>query len=243
MHLPQPLQEMPSFPTLRLSGRNKKLKASDVESPGRNGCWSGSPNQPTFHVMSRSSDQCHEMFISQKSSSIGRGGCRRGWPMAFLLSNSPIRSSISILPALGIVGVRWPMQTISLDWTFILTLAVQFTRDSTTFLRLFSNLNPSPLTTFFKQTMTWLMNFRPNFWFYLRVETACSKPWKWPTFGIGLQRTQQDKRWVFDDCHMEAITWKSQKPLAVGSLISVAWFSTLHLDPIIKSLAAVQAGD
>ena len=132
----------------------KRLKASDVESPGRNGCWSGSPNQPTFHVMSRSSDQCHEMFISQKSSSIGRGGCRRGWPMAFLLSNSPIRSSISILPALGIVGVRWPMQTISLDWTFILTLAVQFTRDSTTFLRLFSNLNPSPLTTFFKQTMT-----------------------------------------------------------------------------------------
>ena len=32
MYLPQPIQDMPSFPTLCLSGRNKQLKASDVES-------------------------------------------------------------------------------------------------------------------------------------------------------------------------------------------------------------------
>ena len=229
MHLPQPLQEMPSFPTLRLSGRNKKLKASDVESPGRNGCWSGSPDKPTFHVMSRSSDQCHEMFISQKSSSIGRGGCRRGWPMAFLLSNSPVRSSISILPALGIVGVRWPMQTISLDWTFILTLAVQFTRDSTTFLRLFSNLNPSPSTTFFKQTMTWLMNFRPNFWFYLRVGNCLQQTvemthfWDWPaknptrqTLSVWhMKKSKAVGSWEFDFCSMiqHPASWSHhQKP-------------------------------
>ena len=42
IYLAQPLQEMPSFPTLCLSGGNKKFKASDVESLGRNGCWSGS---------------------------------------------------------------------------------------------------------------------------------------------------------------------------------------------------------
>ena len=119
MYLPQPIQDMPSFPTLCLSGRNKKLKASDVESPHRNGCWSGSPNKSTFHVMSRSSGQCQEIVIAQKSSSIARG-CRRGWPTAFLSDWATlVRTSMSILPALAVVGVRWPMQTNWLDWAFI----------------------------------------------------------------------------------------------------------------------------
>ena len=46
-------------------------------------------------------------------------------------------------------------------------------------------------------------------------------------FGIALQMT-----------HEEAITWNSQKPLAVKSPIAVSWFSTLRIDPRIKSLAA-----
>ena len=38
-------------------------------------------------------------------------GCRRGWLRAFLSDGaSPVPTSVSILPALAIVGVRWPTQ-------------------------------------------------------------------------------------------------------------------------------------
>ena len=50
-------------------------------------------------------------------------GCRRGWFRAILSDGaSPVPTSVSILPALAIVGVRWPMQTNWLHWAFILTL-------------------------------------------------------------------------------------------------------------------------
>ena len=83
MYLPQPIQDMPSFPTFCLSGRNKKLKASDVESPHRNGCWSGLKKlvdgSRDVKVIWPVPGDCN----CSKSSSIARG-CRRGWPTAFL---------------------------------------------------------------------------------------------------------------------------------------------------------------
>ena len=119
MYLPQPIQDMPSFPTFCLSGRNKKLKASDVESPHRNGCWSGLKKlvdgSRGVKVIWPVPGDCN----CSKSSSIARG-CRRGWPTAFLSDWATlVRTSMSILPVLAIVGVRWPMQTNWLDWAFI----------------------------------------------------------------------------------------------------------------------------
>ena len=152
-----------------------------------------------------SSDQCHESLIAQKAQAWqeGAGWLAHGVPV--ILNNSS--SNVNEHPSCG--GKR--------GW--------QFARDSTTFLWLSLNLNPSPLTTLFQTDQDMTDEFQ-----LLKFISDSTTP---------ARTSMSIKRAGFFKLNLDP------SPLTTfwsrWTIIAVAWFSTLHLDPIIKSLAAVQA--